>query len=263
MNFNLQNRVAAVAASSAGLGFATALTLAREGCHVTICGRRPDKLTEAVERIRAETHVEVLAMPVDMGTADGPVNFVQRAFDHFGRLDIAVANAGDPPSGPFAAKTDQEWDYAVQLNLLSTIRMFRAALAHVRNSDQGRLIALTSISAKHPLGNRVLSNAVRVGVHGVVKTLSREVTHEGITVNVVCPGYTRTELLAEMAEHEAERTGMTVDGIYANWAAAIPMERLGHPLELGAAVAFLCSQQAAFISGISLPVDGGYMAALP
>ena len=263
MDFNLRNRVAAVAASSAGLGFASALTLAQEGCNVAICGRRPDKLQQAAERIRSQTRVDVLAVPIDMGMSDGPGNFVQEAYDHFGRLDIAVANAGDPPSGPFADKTDEEWNSAVQLNLLSTVRMFRAALDYIRQSDQGRLVAITSISAKHPLENRVLSNAVRVGVHGVVKTLSREVAAEGITVNVVCPGYTRTELLMEMAEQEAGWTAKDVDEILGKWAATIPMERLGNPLELGAAVTFLCSRQAAFISGISLPVDGGYMAVLP
>ncbi len=263
MDLHLQHRVAAVAASSTGLGFASALTLAREGCHVALCGRRQDKLAESAHSIRAETGVDVFTVAIDMGTAAGPGTFVQRTFEHFGRLDFAVANAGDPPSGPFADKSDAEWDYAVQLNLMSTVRMFRAALDYVRQSDQGRLVAITSISAKHPLENRVLSNAVRVGVHGVVKTLSREVAAQGVTVNVVCPGYTRTELLAEMAAKEADRTGVMVDDVYDRWAATIPMERLGNPRELGAAVAFLCSQQAAFISGISLPVDGGYMAGLP
>lgn len=263
MDLHLQDRVAAVAGASAGLGFASALTLAQEGCNVAICGRRPDKLAEAATRIQTETEVEVLAVPMDMGTPTGPGDFIQQTVQHFGQLDIAVANAGGPPSGLFAAKTDEEWEYAVQLNLLSAVRMFRAALETIQQSDQGRLVAITSVSAKHPLENMVLSNATRAGVHGVVKTLSREVAATGITVNAVCPGVTKTDRLEELAQQEADQTGITVEEAHANRAATVPMGRLGDPMEFGAAVTFLCSRQAAFISGVGLTVDGGFMAGMP
>jgi 3-oxoacyl-[acyl-carrier protein] reductase len=263
MDLHLTGRVAAVAASSAGLGYASALTLAQEGCQVAICGRRPEKLAEAAESIRRETGSEVLALALDISADDGPARFIQATVDHFGRLDIAVANAGGPPSGPFVAMTDDQWDVAVAANLMSTVRLFREALPHLRDSDQGRLIAITSISAKQPLQNLVLSNAARAGVHGLVKTLSHEIADTGITVNAVCPGITRTDRITELSEQAAAREGITLDEAYAQRAASVPMGRLGDPMEFGAAVTFLCSKQAAFISGIALPVDGGFLAGLP
>lgn len=263
MDLHLTNRVAAVAAASAGLGFATARTLAQEGARVAICGRRPDKLAEAADAIRAETGAEVFALPLDMSRPDAPARFVNETVAHFGGLDIAVANAGGPPSGPFSAMDDDAWRAALELNLLSTVRMFRAALPHVTRSDQGRLIAITSISAKQPLADLILSNAARAGVHGMLKTLSREVAPSGVTVNAVCPGITRTDRITELARQSAAREGISLEEAYARRAASVPLGRLGDPMEFGAAVVFLCSKQAAFISGIALPVDGGALAGLP
>lgn len=263
MNLNLTNRVAAVAASSAGLGFASALTLAQEGCRVAICARRPEKLEAAAQSIRDQTGVDVLALPLDMSHKDAPARFIQATVDHFGRLDIAVANAGGPPSGTFATLTDEQWELALEQNLMSAVRLFRAALPHVQASDQGRLIAITSISAKQPLAGLLLSNAARAGVHGMVKTLSREIAPTGVTVNIVAPGITRTDRITELAEQTAAREGISVEEAYARRAASVPMGRLGDPMEFGAAVAFLCSKQAAFISGVALPVDGGFLAGLP
>lgn len=263
MNLHLQGRVAAVAAASAGLGYASALTLAQEGCGVAICARSEAKLRSAAQAIREETGVEVLPLTIDMGESEGPASFIEQAVAHFGKLDIAVANAGGPPSGEFADKSDAEWAYALQLNLMSAVRTFRAALPHVMASDQGRLVAITSVSAKHPLENMVLSNSSRAGVHGMVKTLSREIAAHGVTVNAVCPGVTKTDRLEELAQQEASQTGITVEEAHAQRAATVPMGRLGDPMEFGATVAFLCSRQAAFISGIGVAVDGGFMAALP
>ena len=263
MNLHLDNRVAAVAASSAGLGYATALTLAQEGCRVAICSRGEDKLNAAARSIHEETGVKVLAIALDMSEPEAPAEFVEQTAAHFGQLDIVVANAGGPPSGNFANMTDEQWMLATQQNMLSTVRMFRAALPHVQQSDQGRLIAVTSISAKQPLEGLVLSNATRAGVHGVVKTLSREIAETGVTVNAVCPGVTRTDRVTELAEQEAEREKIPVDEAFERRAASVPMGRIGEPMEFGAAVAFLCSQQAAFISGVALPVDGGFLAGLP
>ncbi len=263
MNLHLTNRVAAVAASSAGLGYASALTLAQEGCRVAICARRPEKLEAAAQSIREQTGVDVLALPLDMSHKDAPARFIQAATDHFGRLDIAIANAGGPPTGTFATLTDEQWELALQQNLMSAVRLFRAALPHVQASDQGRLIAITSISAKQPLDGLLLSNAARAGVHGMVKTLSREIAPTGVTVNIVAPGITRTDRITELAEQTAAREGISVEEAYARRAASVPMGRLGDPMEFGAAVTFLCSKQAAFISGVALPVDGGFLAGLP
>jgi 3-oxoacyl-[acyl-carrier protein] reductase len=263
MNLNLTGRVAAVAAASAGLGYASALTLAQEGCNVGICGRRPEKLEEAAQSIRDETGVEVLAIAMDMSASEAPVQFVEQVAEHFGKLDIVIANAGGPPSGSFVAMDDEKWALAVEQNLMSTVRMFRAGIPHLEKSDQGRLVAITSISAKQPLVNLVLSNATRAGVHGVVKTLSREIASTGITVNAVCPGTTRTDRITELAGQDAEREGISLEEAYANWASTVPLGRLGDPMEFGAAVTYLCGKQAAFISGIALPVDGGFMAGMP
>jgi 3-oxoacyl-[acyl-carrier protein] reductase len=263
MDLHLNNRVAAVAAASAGLGYATALTLAQEGCRVGICARRPDKLESAAQSIRNETGVEVLALPMDMSEADAPRKFVQAVAEHFGQLDILVANAGGPPSGPFEEMGDDPWEEAVQQNLLSTVRMFHEALPLVKQSDQGRLVAITSISAKQPLTNMVLSNATRAGVHGVIKTLSQEIAETGVTVNAVCPGTTRTDRITELAQQAADRAGIPLEEEIQQRASAVPMGRMGDPMEFGAAVTFLCSKQAAFISGVALLVDGGAFAGLP
>lgn len=263
MDFQLKNRVAAVAAGSAGLGFGSAYNLAQEGCRVAICGRRPEKLAEAAEQIRSETGAEVETFEVDLSQPGAPRNFVKSVVDHFGQLDILVANAGGPPSGKFEDMTDDQWEAAVQLNLLATGRMFHEALPHIRKSDHGRLVAITSLSAKQPIANLVLSNATRAGVHGLVKTLSRELAETGITVNAVCPGVIRTDRITQLAEQAAEREGITVEEAYAARSASIPMGRLGDPMEFGAAVAFLCSKQAAYITGSAIAVDGGMLAGLP
>jgi len=263
MNLHLTGRTAAVAAASAGLGFASAYTLAAEGCNVAICARDPDRLEQAAARIRAETGRAVLAVPMDMGTLAGPAAFVHAAADRFGALDIAIANAGGPPSGRFDAIDNEDWEQAFQLNLQATVRLFRAALPHLRQSDQGRLLAITSISARQPVENLLLSNAMRAGVHGTIKTLSREIADTGVTVNAVCPGVVQTDRVNELARQEAAQTGVTVEEAHARRAASMPMGRLGDPMEFGAAVAFLGSRQAAFITGIGLPVDGGLLAGIP
>ena len=263
MDLHLTNRVAAVAASSAGLGYASALTLAQEGCRVALCGRRPDKLEAAAQAIYAETGVDVFAMELDISQADAPARFIAATAEHFGQLDIVVANAGGPPSGPFVDMSDAQWQGAVDANLMSAVRLFREALPHLRQSDQPRLIAITSISAKQPLESLVLSNATRAGVHGLVKTLSREIAATGITVNAVCPGITKTDRITELSQQRADREGISLDEAYAQQAASVPMGRMGDPMEFGAAVTFLASKQAAFISGVALPVDGGFLAGLP
>ncbi len=263
MNLNLTKRVAAVAASSAGLGYASALTLAQEGCRIAMCARRPEKLEAAAQSIRDETGVDVLTVPMDMSDPNSPGHFINLTVGYFGQLDIIVANAGGPPSGPFTDMDDADWALAVDRNLMSAVRIFRAGLPHVLESDQGRLVAITSFSAKQPLLNMVLSNATRAAVHGMVKTLSKEIAASGVTVNAVLPGIIRTDRITELAQQAAERNGTTLNEEFAAFAATIPMGRLGDPMEFGAAVAFLCSQQAAFISGIALPVDGNILAGLP
>ena len=263
MDLHLHGRVAAVAAASAGLGFGSAMNLAQEGCRLGICSRRPDKLEAAAQEIRDATGVEVLAIPLDMSEKDAPARFVNAVHEHYGQLDIVVANAGGPPSGLFADMTDEQWEAATQTNLLATVRLFRAALGPLAQSDQPRLLAITSMSAKQPVERLVLSNATRAGVHGVIKTLSREIAEQGITVNAVCPGVIRTDRITELASQSAQQLGISLEEAFERRSATIPMGRLGDPMEFGAAVTFLCSKQAAYISGIALPVDGGLLAGMP
>lgn len=263
MDLGLQGRVAAVAAASAGLGFASALTLAHEGCTVAICARNPERLNRAADRIRSETGQAVLALPLDMNDPAAPREFIKLTVAQFGRLDIAVANAGGPPSGTFMDTTEAQWHEALLRNLMSTVTLFHAALPHLFHSDQGRLIAITSISAKQPLPGLLLSNAARAAVHGMVKTLSREVAPQGITVNAVCPGHIQTDRQLELAQQTATREGISVEEVFARRGASIPLGRVGDPMEFGAAVAFLCSKPAAYISGVALLVDGGLFSALP
>lgn len=263
MDFQLKGKVAAVAAGSAGLGFGSAYNLAQEGCKIGICGRRPEKLADAAAQIRNETGAEVETFTIDLSAPGAPSEFVDSVAAHFGQLDILVANAGGPPSGRFENMTDEQWEAAVQLNLLGTVRMFSAALPHVRQSDQGRLVAITSLSAKQPIENLVLSNATRSGVHGLVKTLSKEVALDGVTVNAVCPGVIRTDRITQLAQQTADQQGITLEEAYEKRGSTIPMGRLGDPMEFGAAVAFLCSKQAAYITGSAIAVDGGMFGGLP
>ena len=263
MDLQLKDRVAAVAAASAGLGFGSAMQLAKEGCKVGICARRAEKLENAANEIRNATGAEVLAIPLDLSQEGEPRRFVREVAGYFGKLDIVVGNAGGPPSGPFEKMSDDQWRDSFNLNFLATSQMFHEALSDVKQSDQGRLIAITSMSAKQPLENLVLSNATRAGVHGLVKTLSREVAADRVTVNAVCPGITNTDRITELARETAEQEGITLEEAYEKRAAAIPMGRLGDKMEFGAAVTYLCSKQAAYISGVALPVDGGFLAGMP
>ena len=234
MDLNLKGRAAAVAAASAGLGFASALTLAREGCRVAICARNEDRLQAAADRIREETGSEVMAWLRTCPTR-GSGGFIRR----HGSLVASIAGASrGPPSGS-CGQADTEWALALQLNLMSAVRLFRSALPQVTASDQGRLVAITSVSAKHPMESMVLSNATRTGVHGVIKTLSMELAATGTTVNAVCPGVTKTDRLDELAQQAADQKGITVEEAFAERAATVPLGRLGDPMEFGAAVAFL------------------------
>lgn len=263
MELGLGGKVAAVAAGSAGLGFGSAFQLASEGCKVGICGRRESKLKEAADRIQTETGSEVFTLKLDISEKNSPREFVRSVAEHFGSLDIVVANAGGPPSGLFENMTDDQWTSAVQLNFLATAKMFHEAIPYLRKSTQGRLVAITSMSAKQPIENLVLSNATRAGVHGLVKTLSRELAVDKITANVVCPGVINTDRIRELAEQTSKLKGISVDQAFEERAKPIPLGRLGDPMEFGAAVAFLCSSKANYISGIALPVDGGLLSGLP
>ena len=258
MNLGLKDRVAIVAASSEGLGKAVALGLAREGARLALCARTESALAATADGIRRETGVEVLARPVDVSLEGQVHNFVQAALSQFGRLDVVVTNAGGPPSKPFAATTIEDWQRAVQLNLMSILYFARETLPIMRDQKWGRFITITSIAVKQPVEGLVLSNAVRQAVVGLVKTLSNEYGSANVLVNNVCPGFTRTARLDDLSGRLAANEGVDPAEIHRRWSSQIPLGRLGTPEEFANAVVFLASECASYITGASIAVDGGF-----
>jgi len=262
MNFGVKGRVAIITAASSGLGKATAMELAAEGASVVINARREDELGNAADEIRSATGAEVEQIAGDVTNEDHVRKLVSETVKGFGTVDILVANAGGPPAGFFDDFKAQDYRQAVELNLISTINLCREAVPHMRKSNWGRIVAITSIAAKQPVENLILSNTARAGVLGFMKSLSQQIAADGITVNTVCPGYHLTERLRSLAPLTATKEGITVDDVYARWAASTPMNRIGDPKEFGAVVAFLCSERASYLTGAVIQVDGGAYRAL-
>jgi len=259
MDLGLKDRVALVAASSTGLGKAVALGLAREGAKLALCARTEATLMATAEEIGRETGDEVFARPLDLTIAEDVRAFVASAFARYGRLDICVANAGGPPSKSFAETSPDDWRRAVELNLMTTVTLAHETLPFMRQQRWGRFIAITSASVKQPLEGLVLSNAVRSGVAGLVKTLANEYGPYNILVNNVCPGFTATDRLTSLAEELAKKEGVDRAEIESRWARQAPLGRIGQPEELANLVVFLASERASYITGVSIAVDGGFI----
>jgi 3-oxoacyl-[acyl-carrier protein] reductase len=262
MDLGLQNRAALVAAASKGLGKAVAFELAREGAAVTICARNRDQLLATRDEIQAETGQDVRALIADVtdrGQIDSVVAEMTKEAD---RLDILVCNAGGPPSGLVQDLSPADYLAALELNLLSTINLCYAAIPHMKKQKWGRIINITSVSAKQPIDTLVLSNTARAGVLGFSKSLSNQVAPFGITVNCVCPGYTKTERVEELAKAFEDNGKGSVQDFYETIEKMIPAGRFASPEEFAAAVAFLASQRASYITGAALPIDGGFIKAL-
>ena len=262
MDLGIRGRVALVAASSKGLGRATAEALAAEGCALVLCARGADALHATADAIRAAHGVPVTAIAADVAEAAGVAAVLDAATAAHGRVDILVTNAGGPPSGPFEQHDDAAWEQALRTNLRSVVALVRGVLPGMRERGWGRIVNVTSIAVKQPVDGLILSNAVRAAVTGFARTLANEVAPFGITVNNVMPGYTRTQRVDELATRAAAAKGIDVAEAFAAWEREIPMRRLGTPAEFGAMVAFLCSAQASYTTGASIPVDGGWIRAL-
>lgn len=262
MDLGLKGRVAIVAAASKGLGRAVARELACEGANVAICARNADALEAAARAIESDTGRTVFRRALDVTDAGAVSHFVAATEERFGRIDICVTNAGGPPSKTFLEISPEEWRAAVDLNLMSTVWFAREALPRMQKNKWGRLIAITSVSVKQPIDGLLLSNSVRAAVAGLVKTLANEFGADGITVNNVCPGYTRTERLDDLAKSLAARTGEPPEKIFENWSREIPLGRVGRPQEFAALVAFLASERASYITGTSIAIDGGLVRSL-
>lgn len=262
MDLGLAGKVALVAAASKGLGRACAEEFAAEGARVVICARGADALENTRKHIAEKTRADVVAVAADLATTGGIEHVANEALRRFGRVDVLVNNAGGPPSGPFEQHPWEQWEKAVHLNLRSTVELTRLLLPGMRERKWGRVVNITSIAVKQPVDGLILSNSVRAAVTGWARTLANEVARDGITVNNVLPGYTRTDRVEQLNASRAAAEGVSVDEIQRRTDAQIPMRRLGEPREFGAMVAFLASERASYITAQSIVVDGGWVRAL-
>lgn len=262
MDLGLEDRVAIVAAASKGLGHAVAEELAREGARVAICSRNAAQLQQAASQIQSTTKREVFSQVVNVSDDSAVASFVAAVEDRFGRIDICVTNSGGPPSKCFADTTLEDWRAAVDLLLMSTVSFAREVLPRMKKRNWGRFITITSTAVKQPVDGLLLSNSVRAAVTGLARTLANEYAAYGITVNNVCPGYTRTGRLDDLAGSISARSGVKPEEVFANWAREIPAGRVGTPQEFAAVVAFLASERASYVNGTSLAVDGGNVRSL-
>lgn len=262
MDLGLKGKTALVAASSRGLGRAVADELANEGVDLVICARTAGPLEEARQEIANNTGAEVIAVPADLSETEDTERLLKTAKAAFGRIDILITNTGGPPPGPFESHSSKAWSDAVNQNLYSVLRLTRAVLPEMKQAGWGRIVNITSVAVKQPVEGLILSNSVRAAVTGFAKTLSNEVASFGVTVNNVMPGYTKTERLDQLAADIANRSGISIDETVAQWESQIPMRRIGSPREFAAMVAFLASERASYITGVSVQVDGGSIRSL-
>jgi 3-oxoacyl-[acyl-carrier protein] reductase len=258
MDLGLKGKTALVTAASKGMGKACALGLAAEGARVVMCARTERDLDAAAAEVRAKTGAEVVAMPADVTRADQVKALVARAREAFGGVDILVANAGGPPRGYFDELADEQWYAAFEVSLLSVVRLIREVLPSMRERRWGRIITIQSSSVKQPIDGLDLSNAVRPGTAGLMKTLASELGRENILVNTVCPG----RILTDRLLGGARQTGVSPEEYVAQVGADVPLGRVGTPEEFANVVVFLASERASYVTGVALQVDGGLIRGL-
>lgn len=255
MDLGIDGRVAMIAAASKGLGKACALALAQEGCRVSICARNAEEL----ERTRADLAQvgEALAVTADVTTAADLEAWFTQTEARFGQVDILVTNTGGPPVKRFMELTDEQWQAGVDSTLMNVVRLSRLVIPGMQARKWGRIIHLTSLVAKQPADELTISSTIRAGLSGLTKTMSNQVGPDNITVNALLTGHIMTDRQYHIADLRVKEQGITYEQYFAAQAAQVPLRRIGEPREIGEVVAFLASERAGYITGVSLQVDGG------
>lgn len=262
MDLGLRDKRAFIAGSSRGLGYATALTLAREGCHVVVNSRDEEQVKAAAETIAHETGTPAFGVAGDVSEASAAEGLIKSAVEALGGLDILVTNAGGPPAGSFEIFDEDTWQKAVNTSFISHVRLIRAALPHLRASNTPSVLTFTSYTVKQPVLNLILSNSIRAAIVGLTKSLAMELGRDGIRFNSILPGWTLTERVQELMEFRAQNSNTTVEEEIAKQMTEIPLGRMGQPQEFANAAAFLVSPAASYINGVMLSVDGGIVKGL-
>ncbi len=257
MDLKLSKRRILVAGSSSGIGRACAELFVSEGAEVCLVARGEERLAAVAGELSQRADRPVHYVAGDLSTAEGTARVYARTVEAMRGVDVLVNNAGGPKAGPFASLSDDDWEAAFNLSLMSTVRLTRLALDGMKASRWGRIVNITSTSVKQPIEGLMLSNSIRMAVVGFAKTLADEIGEYGITINTIGPGYTATERLDQLAAVRADRTGITVDEVVEKWKQDVPLGRIGEPEGIAAAVVFLCSEPAGYINGVMLAVDGG------
>ncbi|AIE86899.1 SDR family oxidoreductase [Fimbriimonas ginsengisoli] len=253
MDFGLQGKVAMVAAASKGIGFAIAQLLTQEGCRVSICGRNEETLEQATSQLGDEARSYV----VDVSDAEDLAWWVEQTQQDLGPVDILVTNTGGPPAGPLDAISDEQWQSGFDSTLMNIVRLVRAVSPGMQDAGWGRIVHITSYVAKEPSRILPISSTLRSGLMALTRLQALELAPHGITVNGVLPGSTLTDRQRHLADIRAEREGISPEEALAKQGADVPIGRLAAPEEIAAAVAFLCSKPASYVTGTSLLVDGG------
>lgn len=257
MDLGLKDKIALVTGASRGLGFATALTLAREGCRVAVNSRTEENVKAAAEKIVAETGAQVIGLAGDVCESSVPEKLVAQTVEVFGGLDLLLTNAGGPPPGRFESFDEATWQQAVDLSFMSHVRLIRAAMPHLRKSNAASVLTVTSMTVKQPITNLVLSNSVRAATVGLTKSLALELGKDGVRFNSILPGWTETERVINLMTARATANKTTVEEETKKQATESPLGRMGQPEEFANAAAFLLSPAASYITGVMLNVDGG------
>ncbi len=257
MELNLKDKRALVTGSSRGLGYAAAIGLAREGCRVAINGRNEFYLGEAAHRIYKETNSLTYPLPGDVADPALPEQLIKDAVKLLGGLDILITNAGGPPSGAFESFDETAWQKAIDLSLMSHVRLIQAALPHLKQSKAASVLTVTSYSVKQPIPNLVLSNSIRAATVGLTKSLALELGSAGIRFNSILPAWTETERIYDLMKFRAAQNGTTVEEEIAKQSKDSPLGRMGTPEEFANAAVFLVSPAASYITGVMLTIDGG------